>query len=497
MEATFADEQDQRAAQRLSYEAGRDEPPLCVKLDGCVAKTDTSLEGVLALLGSKPLLLPAMLRWLIKGRAYFRSQVALHAPLNIDTLPLNEDIRKYLQAEKRQGRRIYLVAASHELIAKKIARRVGLFDGVINSEKPADRRAELLSERFGTDGFDYIGNSAAELPVFRGARHAYYAGQCWWLRIRLALGAGPELRPVPKLTAERPADWLVTLARAGRCRQWLKNLLLLLPLFLSCRLADLHALVRVVMGMASFCLAASSAYLINDLLDLGGDRLHPTKRNRPLASGALSIATGSNLAVGLVAGAGVIGAMLGREFAALLIMYWLCTLGYSLYLKRMLLVDTLVLAGLYAVRVVAGALAARVELSFWLSAFCLFFFLSLALLKRYIELREIGSGLDLSERRRAYVPCDLPQIQALGIASGFSATLVLLLYLDDPRARSLYAHPQILAGLFFVVVYWLGRAWLLAGRGLIRDDPVNFASRDLVSIAAAAVCAAVLWAAHG
>jgi 4-hydroxybenzoate polyprenyltransferase len=243
-------------------------------------------------------------------------------------------------------------------------------------------------------------------------------------------------------------------------------------------------------GVAFVCfgLVASALYVVNDLVDVKSDRAHALKRTRPLASGALSPGAGLGLAVVLLAAGATLATTLRPAFCAALAGYVVTTLLYSLRLKRVELLDVLVLAALYTVRIFAGAFAADVPVSQWLASFSLFFFLSLAILKRASEMGKADGALP----GRAYGPDDRIPMMAMGVGSGYVSVLVLALYLNSPDVSRLYAHPGWLWALCVLVLYWLSRAWLLAWRGEVHEDPVVFAMRDPVSWVVAVLGAAVL-----
>ena len=271
--------------------------------------------------------------------------------------------------------------------------------------------------------------------------------------------------------------------RVLRTHQWSKNLLLFLPILAAHRAGDGAALVRVALGFLSFSLVASSVYALNDILDVESDRSHPGKRLRPFASGALRPRAGLALVPGLLAAGAAVALFLPPMFGAALAAYWLATLAYSLRLKRVLTLDVLVLAGLYTVRIYAGAFAAGVPVSEWLASFSLFFFLSLAMVKRASELARVGETV----RGREYRPEDRIPTLAMGVSSGYVSVLVLALYVTSHDVRRLYSHPAWLWALCVLVLYWISRIWLLAWRGEVHDDPVVFAIRDRASWVVAAL----------
>ena len=288
----------------------------------------------------------------------------------------------------------------------------------------------------------------------------------------------------------------VALLRALRPHQWVKNLLVLVPILLDHRLTQLEVVARGAMAFAAFCLAASGGYVLNDILDLEADRHHPTKRHRPFASSALSTRVGYVLAPLLIAASLIIGSTLAAGgFLALLLLYLVLTAAYSAYLKRIVVLDVLLLAGLYTLRVLAGITASGVRFSTWLLAFSTFLFLSLAFLKRHGEFSALSAGTTPGTRRRGYRPQDLEWMRTMGAASGYLAVLVLALYLNSDDVVRLYRKPALLFLVCPLLLFWIGRMWLLANRGEIHEDPIVASARDPSSYVVGALVLLVLYAA--
>lgn len=278
----------------------------------------------------------------------------------------------------------------------------------------------------------------------------------------------------------RPLSALVRLLRP---HQWTKNALLLVPLLAAHGAGGPRALTSVLLALAAFCLCASSVYIINDIVDLEADRAHARKRRRPLASGAVSIPVALAATPMLLGLATIITVFLPGKFQLVLGAYWVLTMAYSLRLKGIVIVDVLCLAALYTLRVIAGAAAAGVALSFWLLIFAIFLFLSLALVKRYAELDALRGSSQLAAMGRGYRVEDLPVLQSLGTAAGYLSVLVLALYINSPDIESLYRRPKIIWFLCVLMLYWISRVWMKAHRGTMHDDPVVFALKDRISLA--------------
>jgi 4-hydroxybenzoate polyprenyltransferase len=307
--------------------------------------------------------------------------------------------------------------------------------------------------------------------------------------------AARKIGNVERVIESRPPS-AKTWAKSLRLHQWLKNLLIFVPLLAAHKLRSPELVVAAMLAFLTFGLCASSVYLLNDLLDLEDDRHHPVKRKRPFASGALPLTWGLGLfpvlLVGAFAGA---WASLPWRFCVVLLGYYALTLAYSMYLKRQVMVDVVVLAMLYTIRIVAGTAAIGGNLTFWLLAFSMFIFLSLALVKRYAELHSMKERGLVKTRGRGYVASDLSLISSLGTSSGYLAVLVLALYIQDGNTASLYRHPQVIWLACPLLLYWISRTWIIAHRGLMHDDPIVFAARDRVSLAVVALVGLVFWSA--
>ena len=450
--------------------------PLCVDLDGTLVLTDTLWESVVLLMRQRPWLTLLLPLWLLRGRAHFKESVRNHVSLDVAVLPYRESLLVALRAAKGAGRKLVLATAADSQVAARVAAHVGLFDLVFASEqgknlKAGHKEARLAAE-FGAQGFDYVGDSHADLKVFRAAQQGYLIGGTEALGRRVQGGNVRVLSPRPSV--------LRAVFKQLRPHQWAKNALVVLPALLAPKFS-VDNFVAGLTGAAAFSLCASAGYVLNDLLDLEADRAHRTKRNRPLASGALPVAWGPPLFIALAAGSVALGALLSSvSFLLLLGVYFVATLSYSFYLKKRTLLDVLVLAWLYTHRIIAGGAATSVPLSAWLLAFSMFIFLSLAFVKRYVELSALTD--DRAIKHRDYMRSDIPMVASMGTASGYLAVLVFSLYVDQGAREAAYAEPLFLWLSVPVLLYWISRIWILAGRGQLEDDPVKFALRDKVSL---------------
>ncbi len=469
------------------------EPPLAVDLDGTLTRTDTLYESFLLLLKKNPLLALLVPLWLLRGKAHLKSELARRVLPDAATLPYDSALLDFLRAEHARGRRLLLVTAADRRIADRVASHLGLFERVLASEGGVNlrgaRKLARLQEVLGPD-FHYVGNEHDDLVLWRACSGALVVNASpAVLRAAKALGCPVQVFSGPRASAR---TWL----KAVRVHQWAKNLLLFVPLLAAHRAMDLQSVAHAVLGFIAFSLCASSVYVLNDLLDLEADRLHPTKRKRPFAAGLLPLKAGLGLApLLLLAGFGLAVAFLPLDFVLLLASYYAVTLAYSLYLKQVMVLDVLVLAGLYTVRILGGSLAVGVPVSSWLFSFSMFLFLSLALVKRLSEVRRMRLANQEVAHGRGYFAGDLEQLGQLGTSSGYLSVLVLALYISSAEVRQLYTHPTRLWLLCPVLLYWVSRVWLLAHRGEVNEDPLVFALKDKVSYAVGAVAALVVLAA--
>jgi 4-hydroxybenzoate polyprenyltransferase len=471
------------------------EPPLVIDLDGTLVRTDLLAETALVFLREQPLHAFWLLRWLVNGKAKLKHELAQRTTLDVAVLPYNEAVIEVIRKERALGRRVVLATASNSKLAQAVAAHLPLFDQVIASDATtnlsAQNKRDVLVQAFGEQGFDYAGNSADDLPVWHAARRALVIqSRSGVLRAAQALGNVVDVIPA---SSGSLGNWW----QALRLHQWLKNLLIFVPLFAAHRSSEVPLLVSAVLTFFCFGLCASSAYVLNDLLDLQDDRHHTHKQQRPFAAGRLSIQTGLLLFPSLVlAGLALAAWRLPLAAAAVLLCYYVLTIAYTWYLKRQLIADVITLTGLYTLRLVAGGVALGIVLSFWLLAFAMFMFLSLALVKRYAELIQLRTrGATANARGRGYAADDLPMLAALGAAAGYCAVLVLALYINDARTSQLYAHPEFIWLACPILLAWISRTWMLTHRGQMNEDPVLFAMRDRVSLALGALTALAFFAA--
>ncbi len=462
-------------------------------LDGTLIKSDSLFDAACVFVRRHPLLCWKLPVWLMHGRAHLKAEVARHAPLDAARLPYHAELLHYLQNERRTGRKIYLATGADGSLAERVAAHLGIFDGVLASDGSTNltsgKKLTRLKERFGS--FDYIGNSRADLPLLAAAREAMTANPTLGLRA----GLSARRIVVARTFMDRP-PLPRTFFKAIRIHQWAKNLLVVAPLVFSHKL---HPAGMAAAAAAFFCfsLMASANYLMNDLLDIESDRRHSAKRFRPFAAGDLSVAGGVALTLVLFTASLAILPWLPGKFAFWLAIYIVFTMAYSLYFKRVALVDVMMLSGLYTLRLMAGGAATGTGISHWLVGFSVFLFLSLAMVKRFSELENLRERGLTATHGRGYLTVDLDQVRSFGTSSATAAVVVFALYISRPDVTVLYQHPERLWLIVPLMLYWLYRVWLLGSRGEMDDDPVLFALRDRVSLlVGSCVLAAAIFAAY-
>jgi 4-hydroxybenzoate polyprenyltransferase/phosphoserine phosphatase len=453
--------------------------PLVVDLDGTLIASDLLIETAFSELGRRPHSLVEMIGALKHGKAALKHRLAEPVDFDPGTLPYDSEVIALIRQAKAHGRPVYLASASHEKLVGRVAAHLGLFAGWFASNETTnlagERKASQLVEAFGEKGFDYVGNDAADLPVWEKADRIYAIRAPSGVRKKLAL----KQTEVEHLSCSRP-DWR-TWARMLRVHQYAKNALIFVPLLTS-HLFTVETLTQALIAFVAFSLCASSIYILNDLVDLQDDRRHRTKCRRPLACGAVPLMHGLIAIPILFLSSVALAATVSLPFLGVLLGYFALTTAYSFALKRMMIVDVITLAGLYSVRVIGGAVATGIVISEWLLAFCMMIFMSLALIKRYVELAARRDANLPDPTSRDYKNSDLDIIAALAAGAGFNAVTIFTLYISSEAINGLYTRPQILWLVGPLLMYWIARALILASRRLMDDDPVVFAIKDKVSL---------------
>lgn len=465
--------------------------PLCVDLDGTLVKLDTLHQALFLLLRREPACLLRLPGWIAKGRACLKDEVMRRVALDAAALPYHPAFLDFLRTQHAAGRTLVLATAANHRTADAVAGHLGLFSETLASTADTNlsRQEKLAAIQKRFPRFAYAGDTEADFCVWDAAAEVILVNPTAAARARYAATAS-------HLFDDRPPAARMVL-KAMRCGQWLKNLLVFAPVILAHRFLDPAVWLQALAAFFSFSCAASAIYVLNDLFDLGADQCHPRKRHRPFAAGDLPIAAGLWMIPALAAAGLALGLLLPLPFFATLLAYFALTTLYSWRLKQVAIADVLALAVLYALRIVAGSAATGIAASVWFIEFSIFLFLSLALVKRLSELRELkdNPGSDSARRERGYKVGDLPLLLAFGAASGYIAVFVFTLYLGSEKVAELYSRPRLLWIFCPLLLYWITRIWHLAWRGDIHDDPLAFASRDPQTYLVGAIgLAAILYA---
>ncbi|HXP08174.1 MAG TPA: UbiA family prenyltransferase [Acidobacteriaceae bacterium] len=470
------------------------ERPLCVDLDGTLVKSDTFVDSLMVLARRQPGAFMRAPFWAMKGKAHVKSQVASLVTLDVVHLPYNRPLLDYLRDEHAAGRKLYLATGADRVLARKVAAHLGIFEEVLASDGAVNligrNKLQHLEQRFAADGFDYIGNALPDLPLLQGAQEAMVANPD--LRLNLAL---KSRNVAVSRKFEDRSHLLAALAKALRVHQWAKNLLVFLPLLLAHSFRNATSVLAAVAAFFCFSLTASATYIFNDLLDLESDRVHLHKRKRAFAAGNLSVASGMGIALTLAAVALITAAYLPRKFLVYLLLYFVTTLAYSLSLKKIVLVDVVVLSSLYTIRMLAGSEATHDPVSPWLAAFSIFLFLSLAMVKRFSELQNLHARGATPTSARGYLLSDIEQLRSFGTSSAYASIVIFALYINGRDVVALYHHPTRMWLITPLLILWISRVWLLASRGLLDEDPVVFALKDRMSLLLCLGVAAVAYSA--
>lgn len=451
---------------------------LVVDLDGTLLRSDMVFESFWSAFSRdwrSPILSVGALTG---GRASLKRHLAVASAVDAATLPYDPKVIEFVQDWRASGGRTALVTASDRDFAEAIAAHLEIFDEVHGSDGKlnlkGEHKGQFLEERFGSKGFAYMGDAKADLPVWKRAAKG------------ITVNAPAALRRDSERVCES-VEHLVTggksvqpYSKALRPHQWLKNALVFLPMLAAHQL-DSGTFLTSLLAFISYSLVASSVYVLNDLLDLAADRAHPRKKNRPFAAGSIPIAHGTWMAAGLLLLGGLLSVSISPSLLLAVVAYYLLSTAYSLHLKRRLVIDICVLAGLYATRIIAGSVATDIPLSVWLLVFSIFFFLSLAAVKRQAELVDSAERGHLKASGRGYHVDDLPIISMIAIGAGYVSVLVMALYVNSPAVVELYARPEALWGVCAVLLYWITRTVMVAHRGHMHDDPVVYAAKDRIS----------------
>ncbi|MZR31704.1 UbiA family prenyltransferase [Sneathiella litorea] len=450
-----------------------------VDLDGTLVRTDLFVESLLRYLKSNPFKIFQLILWLLQGRAYAKEKIAQVVDVEAEFLPYEDDLLDYLKQQKSQGKELILATATHQRYANQVAEHLGIFDRVMATEDNFNLKGKnkltAIKEMLGDEDFIYAGDSAVDAPIWRAAAAN--------IMVNAPEQYVAEAEKNGKLVwqTKSEASVLKAFLKEMRLHQYAKNVLIFVPLVTSHEYSDFMHLLLALLAFICFSFCASGVYFLNDLLDLQEDRRHRSKKYRPIASGTLPLPIGVAGALGLPILAFALSiAFLPFAFVGVLLVYFAITNAYSFLLKRITTVDVMTLAILYTLRVVAGAAATGVDLSSWLIAFSVFIFVSLAFMKRYIEVAALAET-DSKVRGRGYSADDRETMFGLGITNFTAAVVILALYINSPFVLSSYASPEVLWLLCLIVLFWGNHIWVCARRGEIPDDPVVFAIKDRAS----------------
>ncbi len=449
--------------------------PLCVDLDGTLVKLDTFHQALFLLLRRQPACIFKIIGWLRCGRAQLKEEVFRRVVLDPVGLPYNQPLLKWLRFENTAGRRLILVTAASHRIAQIVSDHLGLFEKVLASSASENLRGQtkLAAIQARYSRFDYAGDSIADLPVWGAAEHAILVNPS--LAARRAQAAD-------QLITDR-APRCKTLLQALRVQQWLKNLLIFAPMMLAHRFTNTATITSALLAFASFSLAASAIYIFNDLFDIAADQHHPRKRNRPFAAGNLHISTGVFLVPLLVAASFLLATFLPSSYSMLLLLYLLLTTVYSIFIKRLPIVDIITLSFFYILRIIAGATATETYISPWFISFCFSFFVSLALMKRFGELKEIEDQpiSAIYQRERGYQARHIGRIKYAGFTASAIAVGIYVLYTFSNQVIQLYSNPKYLLLISLLLTYWVIRIWIRTNQLLVKDDPLIYVAKDYVT----------------
>lgn len=455
------------------------EIPLYVDLDQTLIKTDLLYETFIEFIKQHPLNILLSIKWLLKGKAFLKYKLAQKTFIDVENLPYNEPFLSYLKSEQNNGRKIILATASNIKLAKRISNHLNLFSEIIASDEKNNIKGKTklnhIKENSANGLFAYAGNSKNDLIIFQHAKSSILVN----FREKL-VSRSPSInvaKSFPPTKSIFPA-----LIRAIRPHQWVKNFLIFVPLLLSNQWYISNLIIRACIGFISFSLIASSVYLINDIFDIQNDRAHPTKQHRPLAAGDITIGHAIILSIVFTLAALFVGYLLNIVYFFLLVTYLLLTFFYSMYLKKLTLIDVFILSQFYTIRVASGGIITNIKLSFWLLAFSVFLFFSLAIAKRYAELISSYTSSQNNIKGRGYNINDSTILNIMGLTSAYIAVLVLALYINSPEVLLIYSSPKILWGVCLIMFFWTSHVWIKTTRGEMEQDPITFAIYDSTSI---------------
>ena len=442
---------------------------IIVDLDKVLVVSNTVLEEFILFIKKNPLRILHVFFWFIRGKQYFSKRLGSEVELNVKSLPYNKDLVEYLNVHSRNAR-VYLVSRSGEAKLRLIADYLKLFDGYESLNIKDSKMLEYLTSQYGED-FYYISSSSKGVKIWK------------------KMGKGMEIKSVSlfRLSSNKvdliknKKSFLKIFFKQIRLFQWTKNFLVFLPAFLAYQFFDKESWGELMSAFLSFSLCASGVYILNDLVDLSADRNHFKKRERPLASGDFSIELALWLMPILLTSSVLIGFTINKFFLFCLLAYFVLTTLYTFHLKSTLLLDSTLIAILYTLRVFAGSQAAQIEISNWLLIFSIFFFFGLALVKRYSEIYNVQHIGKQKLRERGYFSQDLTMVGQIGSGTSLLSIVVMALYIQSEAKLVHYSRFQYLYFIIPILLYFVARIWILASRGVIKEDPFVFLVKDKVS----------------
>lgn len=455
---------------------------LAVDLDGSFLKTDLLYEGLIRLLGRKPWMIFWLVLWLFQGKAKLKAHIANRISMDFSALPVRAEVLDLMRSAKADSRKVVLATASPRLWADAVRSAHSEFDDVLASSADLNlsglNKAQALVNSYGEQGFDYVGDSIKDIEVWKRARRKYIVGsQSFFERAKNLCKSSPSADASFELiSVEKPN--LKVFRKTIRAHQWVKNILVFVPVMGAHKLTDLSICFMALKAFFAMSFLASVVYILNDFLDLDGDRSHPDKQRRPFASGQMPLKMGILMIPLLLLLSFSLASSLPEKFLFWLLLYFVLTTAYSIWLKRVLMWDVVILASLYTLRILAGGAATELLITEWLLAFSMFLFLSLAFVKRYSEMKLMADLGKEKAHGRGYQTADAQALQILGCSSGLISVLVLALYIHSDAVSLLYPNPRRLWLICPVLVYWISHIWILAGRGRIHSDTIVFAARQ-------------------
>lgn len=452
------------------------EEVLVVDLDHTLIKTDLLHEQFLIALKKNLFYSFSILMTLFKGKIALKHFLSTVAPIDPAVLPYNEDVLALIQTFQAAGKKVILVSASLDSEVQKIAAHLGCFAEAYGSKSENLKgvtKLKFIQEHLGLSEWSYVGDSGSDLPLWQNSHTAYLVETPDSL-VNLVKKQNPNQKLV---LIRKNANFFKTFLKGIRAHQWVKNTLVFTPLFLSHQFNDSILLAQSLLSFVLFSFNASSIYILNDLFDLSADRLHPKKKYRPWASGDLGIPLGIICFIFFAFTSLFTTFRCDIHSGFLLLSYFILNLLYTFKLKSLLLIDVILLALMYNLRIIFGGLMTEIPISPWLLTFSVFFFLGLAFIKRFAELKK-HTGPTNRSKARAYEPEDQAMIAIIGVASSLLSVLVFALYLNSPIVQDLYQNNNYLWLITPALLYWVARTWILVYRGILDDDPIAFAIKD-------------------